>query len=141
MCVCFFVCVRACVCVLGNNVCLLLQGFLSRVCVCVLSNVCLLLQGFLYICEVRHFCSEVLRGHVRSLEALYCPPECLVVCSPAWLLLVGHLHECGSLLHRTFLASCLGQAAGALAGRSKHSAGQMVLKSGVDLSTFCTSCR
>ncbi len=79
---------------------------------------------------------------MRSLESLYSPPESLIVCSPAWLKLVGLLHQCGgTLLDKKFLASCLGQAMGGLATRSKYNTSKMVLKSGVDLATFCNSCR
>ena len=46
-------------------------------------------QGFLFAAEVRHFCAQLRRGNVRSVEALCAPPENLILCSPEWFGLVG----------------------------------------------------
>lgn len=47
------------------------------------------LQGFLFATEVRHFCAQLRKGNVRSVEALCAPPESLILCSPEWFGLVG----------------------------------------------------
>lgn len=47
------------------------------------------LQGFLFAAEVRHFCAQLQRGNVHSVEALCAPPESLILCSPEWFGLVG----------------------------------------------------
>ena len=100
-----------------------------------------LLQGFLVACEVRHFCSEVLQGRVRSIEALYSPPEGVVVCTPPWLGLMGMLQQPGSLLGKSFVASCMGQAVLKLSTGPRRPGDVALLKPGVDLASFATSCR
>lgn len=72
----------------------------------------------MYACEVRHFCSELLSGNVRYLEALCSAAESLVISSPQWLRL-GELLDPRQLLGTPFAERCLGQAVGALTKKNQ----------------------
>lgn len=53
---------------------------------CILLSYIVSPQGFLFAAEVRHFCSQLYQGNVRTVEALCSPPESIIlstqVCTP-----------------------------------------------------------
>ncbi len=98
-----------------------------------------LFKGFLWLTEVRHFCSRLLRGHVRFLEVLSAAPECFITCAPQWLKF-GGMVDPQDMMGKPFADCCLGHAVGSLTkkGRVKDS---LVLRGDVNLTQFCDSFR
>lgn len=93
----------------------------------------------MFATEVRHFCAQLQKGNVRCVEALCAPPESLVLCTPEWFGLAG-LVDPVTLLQRSFVERCLGQAVGALV-RKKKVRGKLVLRDDTTLTKFCDSFR
>ena len=96
-------------------------------------------QGVVFAADVRHFCSQLLRGNVRAVEALCVPPECVVMATPTWFGLVGKLNP-GHLLGKSFLERCLGQAVGALV-KKKKVRGRLALRDDINIFKFCDAFR
>ena len=93
----------------------------------------------LFAAEVRHVCSQLLRGNVRTLEAFCAPPESVIITSQEWMRFVSLL-DATSLLGKSLVDRCFGQAVGALVKRKKVN-GRLVLRDDVTLTTFCDSFR
>ena len=91
---------------------------------------------------MRHFCSELLKGNVRYLEALCASAESLVISSPHWLKL-GLLLNPRQLLGKAFTDRCLGQAVGGLTmrHRTKEGKGHLVISPDVTMEKICDSFR
>lgn len=97
------------------------------------------MQGVVFAADVRHFCSQLLRGNVRAVEALCVPPECVIMATPTWFELVGQLNPV-KLLSKSFVDRCLGQGIGALTKKKKVN-GRLVLRDDIDIFKFCDSFR
>ncbi len=93
----------------------------------------------MFAADVRHFCSQLLRGNVRAVEALCVPPECVIMATPTWFGLVGQLNPT-KLLGKSFVDRCLGQAVGALIKKKKVN-GRLALRDDIDMFKFCDSFR
>ena len=97
------------------------------------------LQGCLFCCEARHFCAQLRRGNVRSVEALCAPPESVIFCSPDWLNLAAQMDPV-ALLSKTFVDRCMGQAMGALV-KKRPISGKLAVRDDATLTKFCDSFR
>ena len=93
----------------------------------------------MFAADVRHFCSHLLRGNVRAIEALCVPPECVVMATTMWFQLASLLNP-AHLMGQAFVDRCIGQAVGALVKKKKVK-GQLVLRDDVNPTKFCDSCR
>ncbi len=97
------------------------------------------LQTFLFATEVRHFCAQLQRGNVRSVEGLCSPPEGLIMCSPDWFSFAS-LVDPMALLQRSFVERCMGQALGGIV-RKKKVQGRLVVRDDASITKFCDSFR
>ena len=104
------------------------------------TKVCVLfLQGCLFFCEACHFCTQLSKGNVRSVEALCAPPESVIFCLPDWLSLAAQVNTV-ALLGKTFVDLCLGQAMGVVA-KKRTSSGKFAVREDATLTKFCDSFR
>ena len=99
----------------------------------------LFLQGCLTFCEARHFCAQLSKGNVRSIEALCAPPESVIFFLPDWLSLASQMDPV-ALLDKKFVDLCLGQATWAVTKKSPVS-GKFTVREDATLTKFCDSFR
>ena len=93
----------------------------------------------MFACEVRHFCFQLLSGNVRSIEALCCPPDGVVLSTQQWSAL-QELLDPKTLVNKAFVSQCLGQSIGGLV-RKKKVRGRLVIRDDTSLEKFADSFR